>query len=65
MRDGTAEPHSVTDTSANKVVLEIPHNWKNILESPRCLNMALAPEEEVRPVMDNLSVCQDVEEHLW
>jgi hypothetical protein len=50
----------VTDTSANKVAFEIPHNWKTILESPKYLNMILAFEEEVRQGMKNLSVCPDV-----
>lgn len=60
VRSSPAEPYSVTDTSANKVVFEIPHNWKTILESPKYLHMILAFEEEVRPVMENLSVCPDV-----
>lgn len=60
VRSSPAEPYSVTDTSVNKVVFEIPHNWKTILESPKYLHMILAFEEEVRPVMENLSVCPDV-----
>lgn len=65
VRGGSAGPHSVLDTSANKVVPEIPYHWENSLENPKCLTMILAFEEEVRQVMDNLSVCQDVEACLW
>lgn len=65
VRGGSAEPHSVPDISANKVVPEIPHHWENSLESPKCLTMIPAFEEEARQVMDNLSVCQDVEARLW
>lgn len=64
VRGGSAEPHSVPNTSANNVVPEIPHNWENSLESPKCLNMIPAFEDEARQVMDNLSVCQDVEARL-
>lgn len=48
---------------ANKVVLEMPQNWTNMLQSSKYLKMIPTFEDQVRQVMSQY--IKAIGEHLW